>query len=101
MKGTKDIIANFISLTTESFMQYSTLALSGFIILFGVYTLIMTFKAPLKQIRLKFMRDKLGVKAGTLLHTVIYAIVPVIFGCFMLDAGLNGMSITQFITGNQ
>ena len=82
-------------------MQYSTLTLAGFIILFGIYTLIMTFKAPSEQVRLKFMRDKLGIKAGTLLHTVIYVIVPILFGWFMFSAGIDGISITQFITGEE
>jgi len=80
-------------------MQYSTLALASAIILFAVYTVIMSFKSPDELIKLKYMRGKLGATTGTIVHTLAYVIVPLIFGAFMLNAGLSGVSITQFITG--
>ena len=80
-------------------MQYTTLALGTFIIFFGFYTATSTIRSPLKLIRLKFMRAKLGNKAGTIIHTVVYAIVPIIFGSFMINAAINGVTIQRFITG--
>jgi len=80
-------------------MQYTTLALGTFIVLFGLYTAIISIKSPLELIRLKFMRAKLGNKAGAIIHTVLYVVVPLIFGSFMINAAINGITIQQFITG--
>jgi hypothetical protein len=44
------------------------------------------------------MRDKLGMKAGTIVHTIAYVFVPLLFGYFMFSAGVNGISIQDFIT---
>lgn len=44
------------------------------------------------------MRAKLGIKAGTIIHTVAYVIVPIVFGYFIVRAGIDGITITQFIT---
>jgi hypothetical protein len=79
-------------------MQYTTIALASFIILFGLYTLITSIKSPEKLVKLKYMRGKLGMKAGTTIHTIAYVLVPFLFGYFMLSAGLNGISIQDFIT---
>ena len=79
-------------------MQYSTVALSAFIIIFSLYTLQLSIKNAEKQIRLVYMRNKLGKFWGTFIHTFVYVIVPLIFGSFMLNAGINGVTITSFIT---
>jgi hypothetical protein len=80
-------------------MQYTTIALASGIFLFGLYTLIMTFKSPNQLIKLKYMKAKLGAKVGNTLHSFAYVIVPFVFGYFMFKAGLEGQTITQFITG--
>ncbi len=80
-------------------MQYTTLALAAFIMLFGLYTAVTSYKSPNQLIRLKYMKEKFGKTAGIIVHTLVYAIVPIIFGYFMLKAGLNGITISQFITG--
>ncbi len=79
-------------------MQYSTLALASSIIIFTIYTSYMTLKSPNELIKLKYMRAKLGVRSGTLIHTVIYIVIPLIFAYFMFKAGLNNVTIMQFIT---
>ena len=79
-------------------MQYTTLALASFIILFGVYTAATSIKSPNDLIKLKYMRAKLGMKAGTIIHTLAYVLVPFLFGYFMLKAGMNGVTIVGFIT---
>ncbi len=79
-------------------MQYTTVALASAILLFGIYTLIMSYRSPNDLIKLKYMKSKLGEKTGFVIHTIAYVIVPFIFGYFMLMAGLNGETITQFIT---
>ncbi len=79
-------------------MQYTTLALGTAIIFFGCYTALMSIKSPDDLIRLKYMKAKLGIKAGTIIHFVAYVIVPLIFGYFIVRAGIDGLTITQFIT---
>ena len=79
-------------------MQYTTLALGTAIILFGFYTALMSIKSPDDLIRLKYMKAKLGIKAGTIIHTLAYVIVPIVFGYFIIRAGIDGVTITQFIT---
>ena len=80
-------------------MQYTTLALGAAIIIFGFYTALTSYRAPQELIKLKYMRAKLGMKAGTAIHTIAYVVVPLLFGFFILQAGFNGVSIVQFITG--
>jgi hypothetical protein len=80
-------------------MQLSTLALGSFIVIFSLYTLYMSISSPEKLIRLKYMREKLGLMIGTSLHTLVYAIIPLIFAYFVLKAGIAGITISQFITG--
>ena len=79
-------------------MQYSTVALATLIIIFSVYTLFVSIKNSDKQIRLVYMKNKLGKFWGNFFHTLIYIIIPVIFGSFMLNAGMNGETIVSFIT---
>ena len=79
-------------------MQYTTLALGAAIVIFGIYTALTSFKSPEELIKLKYMRAKLGMKAGTVVHTIAYVIVPLIFGYFIISAGLDGVTIKQFIT---
>ena len=79
-------------------MQYSTLTLGGFILLFSVYTAYTSIKSPEQLIKLKYMKAKLGIKAGTIIHTIAYVIVPLIFGSFIVKAGVAGVTIIDFIT---
>jgi len=80
------------------FMQYSTIGLSALILTFSVYTLFLSLKTPDKQIRLVYMKSKLGRFWGYFLHTFVYVLVPIVFGSFMLNAGINGVTITSFIS---
>jgi hypothetical protein len=82
-------------------MQYTTLALGVAILIFSIYTLITSIKSPKELIKLKFMRDKLGHKAGTTVHTLAYVIVPLIFSYFIITAAIDGVTIQEFITGSR
>lgn len=79
-------------------MQYTTVALGAAIIVFGIYTAMTSIKTPDALIKLKYMRKKLGMKTGTTVHTVAYVVVPLIFGYFVLSAGIDGVTITKLIT---
>lgn len=89
-----------VSTYTGKNMQYTTLALGFAIVFYSLYITYASFKTPSDLIRLKYMRDKFGLRAGTIIHTITYIIVPFIFGCFILSAGVEGLTIQQFITGN-
>jgi hypothetical protein len=80
-------------------MQYTTLILGAAILLFAFHTAITSLKSPQTLIRLKYMRAKLGHRTGTVVHTIAYVVVPLIFSIFILKAGMDGVTITQFITG--
>ena len=79
-------------------MQYTTLALGGLILLFGIYTAIMSVKSPDELPKLKFFKDKLGLKVGFFLHGLAYVIVPLIFGYFIVQAGIDGVGVKEFFT---
>jgi predicted acyltransferase len=79
-------------------MQYTTIVLGSLILLFALVTLIGSVKSPDELVRLKYMRAKMGNKVGTLVHTLVYVVVPLIFGFFMTRAGINGVSLVDFIT---
>ncbi len=79
-------------------MQYTTLALGAAIVLFGIYTALTSIKSPEQLIKLTYMRAKLGLKAGTIMHTIAYVVVPLVFGFFIIRAGINGVGIIEFIT---
>ena len=79
-------------------MQYTTLALGSAIVLYVLYTLVMTLRKPDELIKLKYMRSKFGQRNGTTVHTIVYVLIPLIFAYFMLSAGFRGETIPQFIT---
>ena len=79
-------------------MQYTTLALGAAIVFFGIYTALTSIKSPEQLIKLKYMRAKLGLRAGTIFHTMAYVVVPLVFGFFIIRAGINGIGIIEFIT---
>jgi len=80
-------------------MQYTTLALGTAIIIYAIYIAVTSLNSPDELVKLKYMRSKFGIKTGTIVHSLVYIIVPFIFGCFVINAGIDGISITQFITG--
>ncbi len=90
------VILNLNSISIP--MQYTTIALANFILLFALFTAYGSVKNPKELVRLVYMRSKFGIKAGTIIHTLVYVLVPAIFGYFMLMAGFDGETITQFIT---
>jgi hypothetical protein len=90
------VILNLNSISIP--MQYTTIALAAFILLLALFTAYGSIKNPKDLVRLVYMRSKFGIKAGTIIHTLVYVLVPAIFGYFMLMAGFDGETITQFIT---
>ncbi|PCI72639.1 MAG: hypothetical protein COB38_03865 [Gammaproteobacteria bacterium] len=79
-------------------MQYTTIGLGTLIVIFSIYTLYLSLTASDKQIRLVYMKSKLGSFGGSFLHALVYVIIPIVFASFMINAGLNGETITEFIS---
>ncbi len=82
-------------------MQYSTLILGFAIVFYGLYTTIVSIKSPQELIKLKYMRATMGKKLGTLVHSLAYVLVPLVFGYFVIRAGFDGIGIIEFITGQK
>ena len=78
-------------------MDLITISLGCIVILFGFYTLITRIKAPEKFAKLSAMKEKFGNGLGVAIHTFAYTIVPIIFGGILINAGINGVSLMQFI----
>jgi len=82
-------------------MQYTTITLGAAIIFYASYIIYTSIKSPEELIKLKYMRAKFGATTGTIMHSIIYVVVPFIFGCFILVAGIEGTTIGEFITGRR
>ncbi len=78
-------------------MDLLTLSLGCVVVLFGLYTLIVRIKAPDKFAKLSAMKEKFGSNLGIAIHTFAYTIIPLIFGGVLINAGINGISIMQFM----
>jgi hypothetical protein len=74
-------------------MNYYTLALGLFALLFGVTTLVLRFKNQEKLGKLSVMKEKYGEKTGAIIHTISYTVLPIIAGVLFIVIGLNGGSI--------
>jgi len=74
-------------------MNYTTLAIGLFALLFGVYTLILRLKNQEKFGKLNVMKEKYGVKTGVIIHTISYTIIPIIAGIVFIVIGLKGGEI--------
>jgi hypothetical protein len=71
-------------------MNYPTIGIGVFALLFGVYTFFVRLKSPEKFGKLKAMKEKFGEKGGTVIHTIAYTIVPIVAGIVFIITGING-----------
>ncbi|MEH6345489.1 MAG: hypothetical protein V7785_10425 [Bermanella sp.] len=78
-------------------MDVITLGLGVVIILYGIYTLVARIKSPEKFGKLVAMKEKFGNGVGTAIHTFAYTFMPVAFGSIVVAAGINGISIAEFM----
>lgn len=74
-------------------MNWITIGVGVAALLYGVYTLIMRFKAPEKFGKLEVMRRFWGEKAGLVIHFVGYTLVPMIVGILLVIAGIKGAAL--------
>jgi hypothetical protein len=74
-------------------MNYTTLAIGLLALLFGICTLFIRMKHPQTFSKLNAMKEKYGEKAGTLIHTISYTILPIIAGIIFIIIGFMGESI--------
>ena len=74
-------------------MDYTTLAVGVFALLFGVCTLILRFKNQEKLGKLNVMKEKFGDRTGVIIHTVSYTVIPIVAGVLFIVIGLRGGSV--------
>jgi TRAP-type mannitol/chloroaromatic compound transport system permease large subunit len=56
---------------------------------FGLYTLAMRLSRPERFSRLAVMKERLGERAGSLVHLVIYSLLPLAIGVYFLLVGFQ------------
>jgi hypothetical protein len=71
-------------------MNYTTLAIGLFALIFGVCSLFIRVKHPEKFGKLNAMKEKYGNKIGTAIHTISYTVIPIIAGILLIIIGLKG-----------
>ena len=74
-------------------MNYTTLAIGLFALLFGVCTLFVRIKRPEKFGKLNAMKEKYGEKTGIAIHTISYTVIPIIAGIVFIVVGLKGVAV--------
>jgi hypothetical protein len=74
-------------------MNYTTLAIGLFALLFGICTLFLRVKNPEKFGKLNAMKEKYGEKTGATIHTISYTVIPIIAGILFIVIGLKGVAI--------
>ncbi len=74
-------------------MNYVSIAIGVTALLFGVYTLYARIKTPIVLKKLDAMKKAFGDRAGIILHTISYIIVPLAVGIIFIITGVNGKSI--------
>lgn len=79
-------------------MNFYTLALGLFMFLHGSYILLSRARATNQQKRLNFMRKMLGRPLGFSIYSLIYVVLPVGVGIYIILAGLNGVELTTLFT---
>ena len=61
-------------------MNWITLAFGIFALFYGLYTIYARLKTPDKFGKLEAMRQSYGHKAGTIVHTISYTLIPLVVG---------------------
>jgi hypothetical protein len=79
-------------------MNITTILAGTIVTAIGIYALYKSVKTPEKVAKLKAMRGMIGSSAGTAIYTIVYAVLPIVFGSFAVKAGYNGVSLMQFIS---
>jgi len=74
-------------------MNYTTLAIGLFALLFGICTLFLRVKNPEKFGKLNAMKEKYGEKTGATIHAISYTVIPILAGILFIIIGLAGGSI--------
>lgn len=74
-------------------MNLVTMAIGAAALAYGIYTLIQRKKAPEKFGKLAAMKKQFGEKAGSIVHTISYSLIPIGFGIVVLAMGFMGVAL--------
>jgi hypothetical protein len=89
----------FVVLYQGYFMDFYTLALGLFMFCHGGYILVTRAKAKHQKARLDFMTKALGRPFGFTIYSLIYVILPIVFGAYISYAGINNVSLSALFAG--
>lgn len=81
-------------------MNYYTLALGLFMLCHGSYILLSRARAKHQRARLNFMTNALGRPVGLTIYSLIYVILPIGFGAYIVHAGLNDVALTALFVAS-
>jgi hypothetical protein len=74
-------------------MDPITIVIGLLAVSYGFYTLVIRIKKPEKFGKLEAMKSKFGNKAGIIIHTISYSLIPIVAGIVFVLLGLSGKSI--------
>ena len=65
-------------------MDYFSLTFGILVIAYGIYTLIVRAKNPQRLTKLTAMKEKMGSRRGTIIHTISYSVIPILLGLILI-----------------
>jgi len=76
-------------------MDPVTTGIGALILAFGLFSAIMRLVKPGMFKKLEPMKEKFGPAAGSAIHFIAYAIIPLAAGTILIIAGMLGMDLTK------
>lgn len=78
-------------------MNIGTVVVGGIMLVYGLYVLVTRAQLPANKVRLQFFKRSLGNPVGYIAFSLVYVILPIGFGLFVLDQGLNGVPMADLL----
>ncbi len=78
-------------------MNILTVVVGGIMLLYGTYVLVTRARLPANKIRLQFFREYLGRPAGLLVFSMVYVILPIGVGLFLIVQGMHGVPMGDLL----
>ncbi len=78
-------------------MNTLTVVVGSIMLIYGLYVLVTRAQFPANKVRLDFFRKTLGSSMGLIAFSMVYVILPIGFGLFVIEQGLDGVSMQQLL----
>jgi cytochrome b561 len=80
-------------------MDILTIWMGFLLLVYGLYALLLRLLGRVRMFRkLNPMKKSYGNKTGTIIHFVLYILVPIVMGIGMIWAGLHGVGFIRVFT---